>query len=74
LAAWLGAERLLRRILEHHAEREIRSAGLLASCYAVALSEESASLSNGQGSPDGGMTFPEEVVKVCIKIGKTIGK
>ncbi|MEN9222701.1 MAG: DNA repair protein RecO, partial [Thermostichus sp. BF3_bins_97] len=50
LAAWLGAERLLRRILEHHAEREIRSAGLLASCYAVALSEESAAPSNGQGS------------------------
>ncbi|MCF2971570.1 DNA repair protein RecO [Synechococcus sp. Nb3U1] len=59
LAAWLGTERLLRRILEHHAEREIRSAGLLASCYAVALSEESVPLSNGQGSPDVGMALPE---------------
>lgn len=43
LAAWLGAERLLRRILEHHAERKIRSAGLLASCYPLTSSEELAS-------------------------------
>ncbi len=32
LTAWRGAERLLRRILEQHAEREIRSARLLAGC------------------------------------------
>lgn len=48
LAAWLEAERLLRRVLEHHTDREIRSAELLASCYAV-------STANGQGSP----AFPE---------------
>ncbi|MEN9203320.1 MAG: DNA repair protein RecO [Thermostichus sp. DG02_3_bins_51] len=39
LTAWLEAECLLRRMLEHHAEREIRSATLLASCYAPAPSE-----------------------------------
>ncbi len=59
LAAWLGAERLLRRILEHHAEREIRSAGLLASCYATASSEAPAPTSNGQGSTVRAAAFPE---------------
>ncbi|MGQ9837893.1 MAG: DNA repair protein RecO [Cyanobacteriota bacterium] len=39
LSAWLGAERLLRRIFEHHTEREIRSARLLASCYPLAPSQ-----------------------------------
>lgn len=60
LAAWLGAERLLRRILEHHAEREIRSAGLLVSCYAFAPSEELtefASPSKLQGSANGSQGF-----------------
>ncbi|MEN9229945.1 MAG: DNA repair protein RecO [Thermostichus sp. DG02_5_bins_236] len=57
LAAWLGTERLLRRILEHHAEREIRSAGLLASCYALTPSEALTSPSKLQGSVNGSHGF-----------------
>ncbi len=53
LATWLVAERLLRRVLELHADREIRSAGLLASCYPVPAA-------NGQGSPGAAAAFSEK--------------
>ncbi|MFS8905610.1 DNA repair protein RecO [Synechococcus sp. O70.2] len=51
LTAWLGAERLLRQILEQHAEREIRSARLLAGCYPTAGAAVVFPTANEQGSP-----------------------
>ena len=60
LATWLAAERLLRRVLELHADREIRSAGLLASCYPVPVAETLLPASNGQGSPVAAAAFSEE--------------
>lgn len=60
LATWLAAERLLRRVLELHADREIRSAGLLVSCYPVPVAETLLPASNGQGSPVAAAAFSEE--------------
>ena len=60
LASWLAAERLLRRVLELHADRAIRSAGLLASCYSVPVAETLPPTPSGQGSPVAAAAFSEE--------------
>ncbi len=65
LATWLEAERLLRRVLEHHADREIRSAGLLDSCYALPTA-------NGQGVA--AATFSEEPFRYSEALGGNLKK